>query len=209
MIEWYYPLLAWAAVLAAMARGLQVLFGDRGPRWLPLLVGVVAWIPVAGLPIARWLHGFNSNLSIPLVAILLNASLSPFCGRRWLDERALRAGLWFGASAGVILYPMAAGFGAFDPYGLGWHWPGIELVVGGLAVMLLWRGNAFGWVLLVTGVAWRMECMESQNVWDYLVDPVYFILSLIGLVAPRRRIAIVDRVSSDPDLSEGTAVPQP
>lgn len=209
MIEWCYPLVAWAAVIGSSVRGLQVLVGERGPRWLPLLAAGLAWVPVEGLPVARWLHGYNSNLSVPLVAILLNAVFSPLCTRRWLDEKSLRTSVWFGAGAGLLLYPMAAGLGPIDPYELGWRWPGIELLIGGLSVILLWRGNAFGWVLLLTGAAWRFGCMESENVWDYLVDPIYFIVSLIGLVAPRRGLATIVSESSDPDLSEGTAVPQP
>lgn len=208
-MEWYYPLVAWTAVLGAVVRGIQVLGGDRGPRWLPLLAGGLAFVPVSGLPIGRWLHGFNPSVSIPFVAILLNAVISPLLERQLLDEKALRAGLWFGALAGLVLYPMAAGVGPFDPYELGWNWPGIELVVGGLSVLLLWRQNAFGGVLLLTGVAWRLGGMESQNVWDYLIDPIYFVMSVIGLLVPRRGTVIETPVEPDVRLSEGTAAPQP
>ncbi len=208
-MEWYYPLVAWTAVLGAVVRGIQVLGGDRGPRWLPLLAGGLAFVPVSGLPIGRWLHGFNPSVSIPFVAILLNAVISPLLERQLLDEKALRAGLWFGALAGLVLYPMAAGVGPFDPYELGWNWPGIELVVGGLSVLLLWRQNAFGGVLLLTGVAWRLGGMESQNVWDYLIDPIYFVMSLIGLLVPRRGTVIDAPAEPDVRLSEGTAAPQP
>lgn len=208
-MEWYYPVVAWAAVLGAIVRGMQVLCGDRGPRWLPLLAAGLSFVPVSGLPIGRWLHGFNPNLSIPFVVILLNAVFSPLLDRQLLDERALRTGLWFGALAGLILYPMAAGVGPLDPYELGWNWPGIELVVGGLAVLLLWRQNAFGGVLLLTGVAWRMGAMESQNVWDYLIDPIYFVMSLIGLLTAVRRTASDAGMKSDADLSGGNAVPRP
>lgn len=209
-MEWYYPVIAWAAVLGAVVRGLQVLAGERGPRWLPLLGVGLAWVPVGGLPIGRWLHGFNSNLSLPFVAILWSVVLSPLFQRRLLDERALRAGLWFGAASGLFLYPMAAGVGPIDPYELGWNWPGIELVIGGLSVLLLWRQNAFGGVLLLTAAAWRLGAMESQNVWDYLVDPIYFVISLIGLLTMRRgRAGEEARVRSESGLSEGTDAPQP
>jgi hypothetical protein len=208
-MEWYYPLVAWTAVLGAVVRGIQVLGGDRGPRWLPLLAGGLSFVPVSGLPIGRWLHGFNPSVSIPFVAILLNAVISPLLERQLLDEKALRAGLWFGALAGLVLYPMAAGIGPFDPYELGWNWPGIELVVGGLSVLLLWRQNAFGGVLLLTGVAWRLGGMESQNVWDYLIDPIYFVMSVIGLLVPRRGTVIDAPAEPDTRLSEGTAAPRP
>jgi hypothetical protein len=209
VIEWWYPFLAWAAVFGAVVRGLQVLIGGRGPHWLPLLAAALVGIPVEGLPIARWLHGFHANLSIPLVTILWSSTLSPLCQRPWLDEQALRVGVWYGVVSGLCLYPMAGGWGSIDPYGLGWQRPGIELIVGGVSLILLWRGNAFGGVLLLSGLCWRLGCLESDNVWDYLIDPVYFVISLIGMMTPRqKRLAGADSGVST-KINAGSAVPQP
>ncbi len=208
-MEWYYPLVAWAAVLGSTVRGLQVLYGDRGPRWLPAAFGMLAWIPIEGLPLARWLHGYSSNLSVPLTVILLNSTLSPLWSRPWLDATALQTAVWWGAVAGVFLYPLAGGIGPFDPYVLGWNRLGIEVVVAAISAILLWRGNRFGWVLILTGVAWRLGCLESENIWDSLIDPVYFVVSLIGLAMTSRNRSGGHNSTVPVEVSGGSVVPRP
>lgn len=181
MIDWCYPLFVWALIFGATTRGVQVLLRGIGPRWLPLLAGAAAVMPVQGLPLGRWLHGYNANFSIPLVAVLLSVILKPWLKRPLFNERANRASCWFGCAAGLLLYPLALGLGPFDPYSLGWQWPGVACVAAILAAILIWRENSFGLVLLAAGVAWQVGCLESENAWDYLVDPLYVVLSFIGL----------------------------
>ena len=181
MIDWCYPLLVWALIFGAATRGVQVLLRGLGPRWLPLLACATAVVPVQGLPLGRWLHGYNANFSIPLVAVLLGVILKPWLKRPLFNEQADRTSCWFGCVAGLLLYPFALGLSSFDPYSLGWQWPGVACVAAVLAVFLIWRDNSFGLVLLAAGVAWQIGCLESDNAWDYLVDPLYVALSFIGL----------------------------
>ena len=181
MIDWCYPLLVWALIFGAATRGVQVLLRGLGPRWLPLLACAATIVPVQGLPLGRWLHGYNANFSIPLVAVLLGVILKPWLKRPLFNEQADRTSCWFGCVAGLLLYPFALGLGPFDPYSLGWQWPGVACVAAVLAAILIWRENSFGLVLLAAGVAWQVGCLESDNAWDYLVDPLYVALSFLGL----------------------------
>ena len=182
MIDWCYPLLVWALIFGAATRGVQVLLRGFGPRWLPLLACAATVVPVQGLPLGRWLHGYNANFCIPLVAVLLGVILKPWLKRPLFNEQADRTSCWFGCVAGLLLYPFALGLGPFDPYSFGWQWPGVACVAAVLAVFLIWRENSFGLVLLAAGVAWQVGCLESDNAWDYLVDPFYVALSFIGLM---------------------------
>ena len=167
MIDWCYPLLVWALIFGAATRGVQVLLRGFGPRWLPLLACTATVVPVQGLPLGRWLHGYNANFSIPLVAVLLGVILKPWLKRPLFNEQADRTSCWFGCVAGLLLYPFALGLSSFDPYSLGWQWPGVACVAAVLAVFLIWRENSFGLVLLAAGVAWQVGCLESDNAWDY------------------------------------------
>jgi hypothetical protein len=187
IIEWWYPVAVWAIVFAAIARAIQTLIesiGARrsGPRWLPIAVAALAIMPVAGLPLGRWLHGFNANFSIPFFALLLDFTTAPLLRRPLFDAAAKRAALWFGVAAGLLLYPAALGLGPFDPYTLGWRSPGVAAAAAVVGAGLVLRNNAFGIVLLAAGGFWQLGCLESDNAWDYLIDPIYWLLSIANLI---------------------------
>ena len=50
-----------------------------------------------------------------------------------------------------------------------------------LTVGLLWKQNRFGVVLLLAILAYRLRLLESTNYWDYLVDPIGWVVSMIAL----------------------------
>lgn len=161
---------AWFAGLTALALGLAVL-------------------PLQGLPLARWLAGVVDHWSVPTQALLVARVVQDFFGRELLRREDRQTAWFFGAVAGAALYPMALGLGAFDPYSLGWHFGPLLAGMGIAAVILQWRGNRFGVVLLLATVAWALGVPESGNYWDCLMDPFYFLASLgaLGAKLLRRR----------------------
>jgi len=186
LLEWWFPVASWGVVLAALTAVAQTWIKRidgrfAGSAWLPLLAAAIAVIPVAGLPIGRWLHGLNLGFSLPFLGLLANLWVSPLLSRPLLDTRAVRTAVWFGAVAGTALYPCAVGLGSFDPYVLGWSSPGIAALAGLVGAVLLLRRNAFGGVLLASGLFWQSGVLESNNAWDAIVDPIYWLLSLLNL----------------------------
>jgi hypothetical protein len=184
VLDWWYPCIAWACLLGAVAAGClpRAAAGSRWARSAILAAAAAVWLPVGGMPLGRWLHGIDGGLSIPLVAVLLDRIVETWRGRPLLDRRGRIAACWFGLAAGLALYPAALGLGGFDPYPLGWASPAVMLAAAALAAVLIWRGNGFGIVLLVAGLLWQFDVLESENAWDYLVDPVYVFLAPLGLV---------------------------
>jgi len=163
------------------------------PHWLPLAFGALSFLPVAGLPLGRWLHGLNGGFSIPFAALLLDFTITPLIRRPLLPPAANRAAVWFGFVAGWLLYPAALGLGPYDPYVLGWRSPGVATAAAILGAGLTLRHSAFGVVLLSAGLLWQLGCLESDNAWDYLVDPIYWVVANGNLIAgwvaqPLRRL---------------------
>jgi hypothetical protein len=183
LVAWWSAIVVWAIVFAALARTAQQVLGGRGPRWLPVAAGLLSIVPIGGLPVGRWLHGFNAAFSIPFVALLLDHAAAPLAGRPFLDQAAKRAAVWFGVVSGLLLYPAALGWGPFDPYELGWRSPGVAAAAAVVGAGLALMGNAFGIVLLVAGGLWQIGWLESDNAWDYLVDPIYCLASAANLIA--------------------------
>jgi len=185
-LVWWYPVVAWGVAFAALAQSLAALRAGVVPRWLPSAAGCLALVPIAGLPLGRWLHGLGQTFSIPFLAVLLDLVVAPFLGRArgvesWLDLPARRAAVWWAAAAAVVLYPAALGVGRFDPYALGWSYPGVGAAAALGGALLALAGNRFGTVLFAAGVAWHVGLLESDNAWDYLVDPVYAAAGLVNL----------------------------
>ena len=142
---------------------------------------VVLLLPVQGLVIARWVAGLNANFSIPLTVILAVIVWERVFERSLLAEREWTTAWSFGAIGGLALYPMALGLGSFDPYEWGWSFSPLFVVIGALTVLLIWKQNRFGVLLVLAAVAFQLHLLESTNYWDYLLDPIYSLVSIVWL----------------------------
>jgi hypothetical protein len=185
VIDWAYPLVAWGTILAAAASGLlpRSLLARPVARWIVSAAVMAVFVPVEGMPLGRWLHGVDGGISVPFVCVLLDRVVEAWRGRPLLDRRARVTAAGFGAAAGLALYPAALGLGAWDPYELGWTSSLPMIAIAAIGAALIARRNAFGIVLLVAGLCWQLDVLESENAWDYLVDPIYAILSWLTLMA--------------------------
>lgn len=159
---------------------------------------VVLLIPIQGLAVARWVAGLNANFSVPLTALLAVSVWERVFARPLLSERERETAWVFGAVGGLVLYPMALGLGGFDPYEWGWPFSPLFIAVGALTAWLMWRQNRFGIVLLIAALAFQLELLESGNYWDYLLDPIYSLVSigwLAGRLAASTRTSLTKRYS--------------
>ena len=161
-----------AAVLRVLARRRGV---TRLTQWVVMLaVFSVMWLPAgaAQLPVVAFVRGISSDLSTTLVAL---ACLS--LGRRLFGWPAMpqREGMALYvalALAVAVLYPTALGWGDWDAYQSGWG----SLGMLGILLMLSLSFWISGLRLLPALVglallAWTLGLMESNNLWDYLLDP--------------------------------------
>ena len=193
------PLLAIVWCLVRIAMSLRV--GPRG--WTLLAVTcaiaiVILVVPVQGLTVARWVAGLNANFSVVLTGLLATSVWERVFGRRLLSEGEWRTAWGFGAIGGLALYPMALGLGSFDPYEWGWPFSPLFIVVAVATAWLLWRQNRFGILLLAAAAAFQLQLLESTNYWDYLLDPIYSLVSigwLAGRLAASTRTSLTKRYS--------------
>jgi MFS family permease len=155
--------------------------GWRLTSILALISGIIALLPVGGLPLARWLIGINANFSFPLVATALNKAWENASGRRLLGSNASMASWIFGLTAGLALYPMALGLGGFDPYVLGWGFSWLFAFLAMVTIALLLMKNRFAVVLIACILGYDLNLLESANLWDYLVDPFFVFFSFGAL----------------------------
>ncbi len=173
-------------LVMALVQWLTLPLWRRPLGWRPTLLhgmisALIVLIPFKGLFLGRWVISINANFCIPLTAIVLGRVLEAGFGVSLLDRKALLASWIFGLAAGMVLYPMALGLGRFDPYGLGWGLSWLFLVLLATTVVLLFLGNRLGIILMASVLCYDLNLLESHNLWDYLVDPFFVLISVGAL----------------------------
>ncbi|HOP46045.1 MAG TPA: hypothetical protein PK874_00155 [Desulfobacteraceae bacterium] len=103
-------------------------------------------------------------------------------GIKLLDSKAVISGCIFCVITGILLYPMALGIGRLDPYAFGWSFSFLFVILMIVTLMLILIKNRFSIVLILCILSYDVKIMESVNLWDYLVDPIFMIISFIFIV---------------------------
>lgn len=167
-----YGLLAHGLIFGALVALLPL--GGLRPR-AALTATAVALL--AG--IAPVMHGTFGTPSLTLLQLALlhlaNRTPSPFSYRPALGL------LLFGA----LFYPAALGWGAFDPYALGYQpWAVLTALIP-LAGALWWQRQDSWLIILAVDLAAYATGIFA-NLWDVLFDPLLVLLALI--VVGRRAV---------------------
>jgi hypothetical protein len=171
---------AWASLLLPLAR-------------LPLAVRPVLIIgitlllllPLDGDPAWYAVRGIFGDSSITAllfyIAFILQQNFSWQLCRP--DELVLLRRLL--AVTALLLYPFALGLTGFDSYSLGYANAWLLAILFIMALLFWWRTYYFLAISLTASVAaWSLQMLESGNLWDYLLDPVFVVLLLLTYIKP-------------------------
>lgn len=177
-----------ASSAVAMVAALLLLPGvARLPKpYLALLAGMamlVVLIPFGGLPLAAYVRGITGDLSITSLILLALSILRPLFSWRRADMHSGFVLPVLIALAAVALYPMALGLGLFDPYRLGYGDPWFMCVLLVMALAASFRQfNAVASCIALSVFAWSIGWYESNNLWDYLLDPWVSAYAVVALM---------------------------
>lgn len=166
-----------ASIASATAASVLLLPGTATltkPRLalLPGVVFVLMLIPFGGMPLAADVRGVTGDLSITTMVLLCCALLKPWCSCFTVEVKHRHALLVLIAFAALVLYPMALGASAYDPYRLGYGDP-LFIVALLLLALVAWlrKSTLFALCIAFATLAWAAGWYESGNLWDYLLDP--------------------------------------
>lgn len=142
-----------------------------------LLIAVM--LPFGALSAAEFMRGITGDLSVPTLLLLALAWRKP-AAFTTSQRNLLLASI---ALAALALYPFALGLGLFDPYRLGFGdvWFISALLV---LVCIAWLRRYTLLVLMISlaVLAWSVGWYESNNLWDYLLDPWVAIYAIAALL---------------------------
>jgi hypothetical protein len=186
MISSYYSMglvaVIWLVLLWAGTRR----SGGACRRSVKLIFGFTAvlllFLPVGGLRLWSWTFGFCPNPSFPLIGVVCAGLWQRLFGLEVFKPADWNATWLFGAVAGSVLYLHPMLVGSLDLYYWGWE-PAVS--AGGLAALaitFLAFGNRFGVLLLGALLGYSLRALESENAWDYSLDPLYWIVSVAVVV---------------------------
>ena len=191
-----YAFIVWLPVACALAsliaQSITVDFRIRlvtgGVLYLALCLVKLGGLPLIGFP--------RALLAEPSMALVLFSILHLARSSGWAGFRALNISwLHYAAAAlGLVLYPAALGLGWFDPYALGFGaWlPAAFLACGAVCWPFAGTRLIALWVMAAL-IAHGYGLGESDNLWDYLLDPAAVAIAMFRVIAgavARKRHAI-------------------
>ena len=146
------------------------------------VLSALAFIPIYEVSTVLRLKGLFADLSLTTLTLLVV----------WPVLRLQKISLNNPDSAGlcaivlllaVTLYPMALGVGAYDPYALGFRPWALLTVIAALGVLATLRGYLVSkTIVVVVLIGYWLRVLDSQNLWDYLIDPILGIFAIIYLL---------------------------
>lgn len=180
---------AFIALLIAMTAFIHLLL-PRGLKNKPLysllvllLVLLILLLPINNVPVFYYLRGYLGDLSITSSVFFAAYIIQAVSGRNLYAATEKKQLLLMVALMGLFLYPGALGLGQFDPYRLGYY-PQILLCLLFCSAIYFWFKAYYFLLFLVTSVVvgFMSGLLESNNLWDYLLDAVLWLLCFsIGL----------------------------
>jgi len=194
-----------ALLLTTIVKRLRVLCNLQG---VAIVVGVLIPVVLIGeLPLYQYLRAVTAELSITTKLLILTVLYQRFLHReailKRLELERLRIAV---ALVGLGFYPFALGISMFDPYAYGYQATILAVVVALVVATLVIRRSLWtGSVLAVALVAYYLGSLESDNLWDYLLDPVLWLYCIASVTLDRVRTALGFPPRTGDSESEQTA----
>ncbi|MGW8248397.1 MAG: hypothetical protein ACWGOV_09830 [Acidiferrobacterales bacterium] len=141
-----------------------------------VIVALVLLVPVHGLSLFQYQWSVIGDLSLTSKTYLIAWILYRVGGPVVTDMNEIRKVLGAIAILGLVFYPLSLGLSPFDPYGAGYS--ASVLII--FTVVTLAYGMRKGYFVLTAAMllalwSYLLGLMESDNLFDYLLDPLLFL----------------------------------
>lgn len=185
----FFPLLGCSLLVALLVLRLseRLAVNFRSKIALATLTIGSCFISINQLTIAGYLRGIVADLSITTTVMLIVGCYSSLVRHAAVNATEKEVAGFLLVGGGVFLYPMSLGWSSFDPYQYGYY----PTLLGTLLSALILIAFCKEFFLIMTCLlacllAYSFRLLDSNNLWDYLIDPlavVYGINILLLYVA--------------------------
>jgi hypothetical protein len=154
-----------------------------------LLMGIfilMLLVPLRPVSVAVYIRSVIGDLSIPTLVILFLLIVEKIFSKSPFPRKHVELFSLWSLPVILLFYPMALGLGRYDPYSLGFGSPYL-LGIAFAFTLLAWAANRLliSFVLSLSVFCYAIGWYESNNLWDYLIDPV---LGIYGLSIGVKRL---------------------
>ncbi len=168
---------------------LQFNINKTAARSLTFITFVLSFITISGDSITIYLHGLLSDLSISSLALSIHYLITADNSSYRISKQNIPL-FYLIALSGLFFYPAALGLGMVDPYSWGFiNYSALLsslIFISLLAILIIFAFIKQYSLLLLTLVlclaGYQLRLLESQNLWDYLFDPIIFIYALLTTI---------------------------
>lgn len=165
--------------------------GRLGPAARAALLaalGLAVLVPIEGVNLTMRIRAISGDLSVFSVYWLACASAGRFTAiSRLAPPRQTRTAALTIALAALFLYPATLGLSQWDPYRLGYDFY-LPMFCAALVGVMVWTGQRFtAMAVSLCLAAYAVRLLESENLWDYLLDPWLAGYAFYRLVKNRTR----------------------
>ena len=184
-IHHYIALLG--CLLLLVAAPLTLLRQPRYPRKV-VTIAMFLMLGLAILPIYDqiplvYMRAVITDLSITSLFLLCLFIATAYTGEAYLADQNRQTVYRSVLLGAVLLYPLALGLTPYDSYALGYGSPIMFIGLALFAYYLLWRrAYVVLGLLLVAIVAYLVGILNSDNLWDYLMDPWVFFVAVFDSI---------------------------
>jgi hypothetical protein len=175
------PALFFFTVILIASKHLRLPVAVRGILLVPA-IGLV-FMPINDLPVAAYIRALPGELSITTLILLFTTSMSALLDRNFYKPKSFFLLMLAVLTVGLFLYPFSLGVTYFDPYALGYS-SKTFLAFFFAAALTAWYFNLYFLVMIIVFdvSAYLMGIYESNNIWDYLIDPVLTLFAFFWLI---------------------------
>lgn len=158
-----------------------------GLRWFAvIIIAVMGWVPVNDLALAAYLRAYIGDLSITSCVLLTAALFETLGFQKFVHVRSKQSLAACVVATACIFYPMALGATYIDPYQ--WGYQPYYMLPALLSITLAsWfsQRHLLSLCISLAVLAYALKLGESDNLWDYLIDPALAIVCAVKLLTLR------------------------
>lgn len=141
-------------------------------------------LPITDMSVANYasvLMGDLSPVSLALLAVFVHGRLTGQKPRDGYTQDIHRLQMLISLVV-IFLYPTALGFSPVDIYSFGYHPVVLTPLLLALFCLSVYRGwHYLATLLALAWISFQLDILDSNNLWDYLLDPFLAIWCLLHL----------------------------